>query len=65
VTPSGIGKVTEMNILKKIVYVELEDGSTTSFPADKLKPFNENQNDISVTPLNSNDNKNNHKNKNK
>lgn len=63
VTPNGIGKVTEMNILKKMVYVELEDGSTASFPADKLKPFNENQNDISVTPLNSNNNKNNHKNK--
>lgn len=64
-TPNGIGKVTEINIIKKIVYVELEDGSTFSFTADKLKSIGEEPNDIKINPVNFADDKTNHKNGNK
>lgn len=64
-TPSGMGKVTEMNILKRIVYVELEDGTTMSFPADKLKTLDENADHIGVIPVSNADNKTNHNQKKK
>jgi len=41
VTPDGIGRVSRYDIIKQLVFVELEDGHEEGYEKDKIKPLSQ------------------------